>query len=48
LGKRKLGARFVFHRLTPEQGIFGMNDADKNIFNKLFNGDETWCYAYDL
>jgi hypothetical protein len=24
-----------------------MVDADKNFFNKLIMGDETWCFAYD-
>jgi len=24
-----------------------MVDADKNIFNKIITGDETWCFAYD-
>jgi hypothetical protein len=56
LGKRKLCERFVSHSLTPEQredqvtycqDIIAMADADKNLFNKLFTGDETWCFAYD-
>jgi hypothetical protein len=56
LGKRKLCARFVPHCLTPEQredrvtscqDIIAMADADKNFFNKIITGDETWCYAYD-
>jgi hypothetical protein len=24
-----------------------MADADKNLFNKIVTGDETWCFAYD-
>jgi len=24
-----------------------MADADKNFLNKIFTGDETWCFAYD-
>jgi len=24
-----------------------MADADKNFFNKIVTGDETWCFAYD-
>jgi hypothetical protein len=24
-----------------------MADADKNYFNKIIMGDETWCFAYD-
>jgi hypothetical protein len=24
-----------------------MADADKNFFNKIITGDETWCFAYD-
>jgi len=56
LGKRKLCARFVPHFLTPEQredrvtscqDIIMMADADKNFFNKIIMGDETWCFAYD-
>jgi len=56
LGKRKLCARFVPHSLTPEQredrvascqDIIAMADADRNFFNKLVTGDETWCFAYD-
>jgi len=56
LGKRKLCARFVPHFLTPEQredqvtscqDIIAMADADKHFFNKIFMGDETWCFAYD-
>ena len=56
LGKRKLCARFVPHFFTPEQrgdwvtsyqGIIGMAEADKNFFNKIITGDETWRFAYD-
>jgi len=56
LGKRKLCARFVPHSLTPEQrkdqvtscqDIIAMANADKNFFNKIITGDETWCFAYD-
>jgi len=56
LGKRKLCARFVPHFLTPEQrddrvtscqDIIVMVDADKNFFNKIITGDETWCFACD-
>ena len=55
-GKRKLCARFVPHCLTPEQredrvtscqDIIAMADADKNSFNKIIRGDETWCFTYD-
>jgi hypothetical protein len=24
-----------------------MADADKNFFNKLTMGDETWCFSYN-
>jgi len=24
-----------------------MADADKNFFNKIIMGDETWCFTYD-
>ena len=56
LGKRKLCARFVPHPLTPEQredrviscqDIIAMADADRNFFNKIITGDETWCFACD-
>ena len=56
LGKRKLCARFVPHflipgqredRVTSCQDIIAMADADKNFLNKIFTGDETWCFAYD-
>jgi hypothetical protein len=56
LGKRKLSARFVPDSLKPEQkedwvtscqDIIAMADADKNFFNKIIMGDETWCFAYD-
>jgi hypothetical protein len=56
LRKRKLCAPFVPHSLTPEQredrvtssqDIIAMADADKNFFNKIIMGDETWCFAYD-
>jgi len=56
LGKRMLCACFVPHSLTPEQredrvtscqDIIAMADADKNFFNKIFTGDETWCFPYD-
>jgi hypothetical protein len=56
-GKRKLGANFVPHFLTPEQRedrvtscqyIITMADADKIFFNKIIMGEETWCFAYDL
>jgi hypothetical protein len=56
VGKRKLCARFIPHSLTPEQredqvtscqDIIAMADADKNFFNKIIMGDETWCFAYD-
>jgi len=53
LGKRKLYARFVPHSLTPEQRedqVTSCQDiaiaiADKNFFNKIIMGDETWCFA---
>jgi hypothetical protein len=56
LGKRKLCARCVPHSLTPEQredrvtscqDIIAMADADKNFFNKIITGNETWCFAHD-
>jgi hypothetical protein len=56
LGKRKLCTSLVPHSLAPEQvetrvttcqDIIAMADADKNIFNKIIMGDETWCFAYD-
>jgi len=56
LGKRKLCARFVPHCLTFEQkedrvtfcqDIIAMADADKNFFNNIIMGDETWCFAND-
>ena len=56
LGKRRLCARFVPCSLTPEQtedrvtfcqDIIAMAYADKNFFNKIILGDETWCFAYD-
>jgi histone-lysine N-methyltransferase SETMAR len=55
-GKTKLCARFVPHCLTPEQredrvtsgqDIIAMADADKNTFNKIITGEETWRFAYD-
>jgi len=24
-----------------------MDDADKNFFNRIIMGEETWCFAYD-
>jgi len=56
LRERKLCARFVPHFLTPKQredrvtscqDIIAMTDADKNFFNKIIMGDETWCFSYD-
>jgi hypothetical protein len=56
LAKRKLCARFVPHSLTAEQredrvtscqDIIAMADADKQFFNKIITGDETWCFACD-
>jgi len=56
LGKRKLCAPFVPHSLKPEQredrvtsfqDIIAMADADKNFFNKIITGDDSWCFAYD-
>jgi hypothetical protein len=56
LGKRKLCAHSVSLSLTPEQredrvtscqGIIAMTNADKNFFNKIITGDETWCFACD-
>jgi len=55
LGKRKLCACFVPHSLTPEQredqvtscqDIIATADADKNFFNIIIKGDETWCFSY--
>jgi hypothetical protein len=54
LEKGKLYARFVPQPLTPAQRedrvtssqyIIAMADADKNFFNKIITGDETWCFA---
>ena len=56
LGKRKLCAYFVPHSLAPEQredrvtscqDIIMIDDTDKNFFNKISTGNETWCFAYD-
>jgi hypothetical protein len=56
LGKRKLCATFVPHSVTSEQredrdtscqDIIAMADADKNFFNKIITGDDTWCFALD-
>jgi hypothetical protein len=56
LGKRNSCTRFVPHSLTPEQredqvtscqDIIAMADANKNFFNKIITGEETWCFAYD-
>ena len=53
LGKRKLCARFVPRLKTEQredrvsscQDIIVMADADKNFFNKIITGDETWCFG---
>jgi hypothetical protein len=46
---------FVPHCLTPEQmedqvtscqDIIAMANAQKDFFNKIIMGDETWCFAY--
>jgi hypothetical protein len=34
-------------QVTSCQDIIMMANADKNFFNKLITGDETWCFAYD-
>jgi len=55
LGMKTLCARFVPHSLTLEQredGVTSCHDitmanADKNFFNKIIMGDETWCFACD-
>ena len=56
LGRRELCARFVLHCLTAEQredrvtsceDIIAMADADKDCFNKIIIGDDTWRFAYD-
>ena len=56
LGKRKLCARFVPQSLTPEQredrvtscqDTIAMADVVNNFLNKIIDGDETWCFAYD-
>jgi hypothetical protein len=56
LGKRKSCAHFVPYSLTAEQGedrvtscqdIIAMANADKNFFNKIIIGNETWCFAYE-
>jgi len=56
LGKRKLCASFIQHSLTTEQredrvtscqDIIAMANTDKNFFNKIIMGDETWCPTYD-
>jgi len=53
--KEDLCAHFVPHSWTPEQredrntscqDIIAMADTDKNFFNKIIMGDETWCFAY--
>ena len=52
LGKRILCVRFVPHSLLPEQkedrvtfcqDLIAQAVADKNSFNKIIMGDETWC-----
>jgi hypothetical protein len=56
LGKKKFCACFVPHSVTIEQmedrvtscqDIIAMADADKNFFNKIIMGDDSWCFAYD-
>jgi hypothetical protein len=56
LGKTILCSCVVSHSLTPEkredrvascQDIITMVDADKNFFNKIITGNETWCFTYD-
>jgi hypothetical protein len=56
LGKRKSCERFVPHSLTPEQredrvtscqDIIVMTNVEKNCFDKIIMGDETWCFAFD-
>jgi hypothetical protein len=56
LGKRKLCAPFVPHSLTTEQreyrvtsgqDIIAMADEDRNFFNTIIMGDETWNFACD-
>ena len=56
MGKRKLCPHFVPHSLTLEQrehrvtscqDFIAMAHVDKNFFNKIVTGDETWCFAYD-
>jgi hypothetical protein len=34
-------------RVTSGKDIIAMADADKNVFNKIITGNETWCFAYD-
>ena len=34
-------------RVTSCQNIIAMADADKNFFNKIITGDESWCFACD-
>jgi hypothetical protein len=56
LQKRKLHTHFVLHSSTPEQSkdrftscqdIIAMADADKNHFNKISMGNQTWYFACD-
>jgi len=34
-------------RVTSCQDIIAMANTDKNFFNKIIMGDETWCPTYD-
>jgi hypothetical protein len=33
--------------VTSCHDIIAMANADKNFFNKIIMGDETWCFVYD-
>jgi hypothetical protein len=56
LGKRKLRAWFVTHRLTAEQredrltscqDIIAMAHADKIFLNTIITEDEIWYFVYE-
>jgi hypothetical protein len=56
LGNSKLCARLIAQSSTAErserrvtscQDITAMADTDKNFFNEIITGNETWCFACD-
>ena len=49
LGKCKVSARFVLHRLLEEQKQLGLDMCDTNtaFLDSIVRGDESWCYQYD-